>query len=56
MAWNLLFGSDIGLLSLATIAFILGMAVFFIRFFRRSIDEDEARSSAGRNAAGETRT
>ncbi|MBL8473610.1 MAG: DUF3149 domain-containing protein [Rhodocyclaceae bacterium] len=49
MAWNLLFSSDIGLFSLATIAFILGMGVFFVRFFRRSMDEDEAKALAARN-------
>ena len=32
MAWNLLFTSDIGLLSLFTIVFILGMAVYLIRY------------------------
>jgi hypothetical protein len=30
-----LFGTDIGLLSLATIGFIIGMAVFFVIWFMR---------------------
>lgn len=38
-----LFTSDVGLLSLGTIAFILGMAVYFIRYFSKHMAEDEAR-------------
>lgn len=44
MAWNLLFTSDIGLFSLAVIVFILGMAVWFSRYFKRKMLEDEARA------------
>lgn len=40
MAWQLLFGSDIGLLSVFTIVFIVLMAVFFVRFFTKKMDED----------------
>jgi hypothetical protein len=40
MAWKELFSTDIGLLSIATIAFILGMAGFFVRYFTKKIDED----------------
>ncbi|MGA7178084.1 MAG: DUF3149 domain-containing protein [Thiobacillaceae bacterium] len=37
-----LFGSDIGLLSLFTILFMVGMAVFFIVWFvRRATSQDE---------------
>jgi hypothetical protein len=39
MAWKLLFGSDIGLLSVFTIAFILGMAVFFIVYITKKMNE-----------------
>ncbi|MEY4751207.1 MAG: hypothetical protein RIQ60_3421 [Pseudomonadota bacterium] len=39
-----LFTSDVGLMSLSGIAFMLGMAVFFIRYFLRHIQEDAERS------------
>jgi Protein of unknown function (DUF3149) len=42
-----LFTTDVGLMSLAGLAFMLGMAVFFIRYFLRHIREDAAR--AGRD-------
>jgi hypothetical protein len=35
--------SDVGLMSLAGLVFMLGMAVFFIRYFLRHMREDEAR-------------
>ena len=35
-----LFSTDYGLLSLAVIAFILVMAVFFARYFIRHMEED----------------
>lgn len=41
MAWNLLFTSDIGLMSLFVIVFILGMSVFFARYFSKKMHEDE---------------
>ncbi len=40
MAWQELFGTDIGLLSAFTIAFVLVMAVFFVRYFTKKMDED----------------
>ncbi len=40
MAWQLLFGSDIGLLSLATIGFVIVMAVYFIVWFGKKVAED----------------
>ena len=46
MAWKLLFSSDIGLLSLFVIVFVLGMAVWFSRFFKRKMIEDEHRAKA----------
>ena len=45
MAWNLLFTSDIGLFSLAVIVFIIGMAVWFSRYFKRKMLEDETKIS-----------
>jgi len=39
MAWELLFGSDIGLLSLFVIVFTLGMSIFYARFFKRKMSE-----------------
>ncbi|MDR0458454.1 MAG: DUF3149 domain-containing protein [Burkholderiaceae bacterium] len=41
MAWHLLFGSDIGLLSLFTIVFIICMAIYLVFFVRNRIREDE---------------
>lgn len=40
MAWKLLFGSDIGLLSLFTIVFIIAMAFFMVRFYKKQADHD----------------
>jgi len=37
MAWKILFGSDVGLLSLATIGFIIVMAAFFVWYFMGNI-------------------
>ena len=37
-----LFTTDVGLMSIGGIAFMLGMGVFFIRYFIRHIREDEA--------------
>lgn len=36
-----LFGTDIGLLSLFTITFIIGMAIWFYAWFRRKMNHDE---------------
>lgn len=41
-ALKLLFTSDIGLMSLATLVGIIGMGIWFRRFFNKQI-EDEAR-------------
>ncbi len=48
MAWDLLISSDIGLLSLFTIGFILVMAVYLVRFAKRDeawyhIDEEHVQ-------------
>lgn len=42
-ALRLLFTTDIGLLSLFTIVFIIGMGVFFRVFIARKIDEEARR-------------
>jgi len=39
-----LFGTDYGLMSITGIVFMLGMGVFFIRFFKRKMREDAARA------------
>lgn len=44
MAWKELFGSDIGLLSLFTIGFVIVMAGYLYRFAKNHIAEDERRS------------
>jgi hypothetical protein len=44
MAWQDLFRSDFGLVSLGVILFTIGMAVGFARYFSRKMREDEARS------------
>ena len=47
MAWNLLFSSDIGLLSLFTILFIIGMAIYLWRYAKRNMIADEERAKQG---------
>ena len=44
-ALQILFTSDVGLLSLGTIVFMLGMGAFYLRYFMRHMHEDEARSA-----------
>lgn len=44
MAWNLLLTSDIGLMSLFVIVFVIGMSVFFMQYFSKRMREDEALS------------
>jgi hypothetical protein len=44
-----LFTTDVGLMSAAGIAFMLGMAVFFVRYFLRRIREDGERASGGKS-------
>jgi hypothetical protein len=41
-----LFTTDVGLMSVAGIAFMLGMGVFFIRYFLKHIEEDAVRANA----------
>lgn len=40
-----LFTTDVGLMSAAGIAFMLGMGVFYVRFFIRHMDEDAKRAA-----------
>lgn len=39
-----LFTTDVGLMSIGGIAFMLGMGVFFVRYFLRHIQQDAARA------------
>jgi len=51
MAWNLLFTSDIGLLSLFTIAFILVMGVYIGRYAVQHMKSD-AKAQGASGTAG----
>lgn len=42
-ALKLLFGSDIGLLSVFTIGFIVVMAIWFANFYSKKIDEESGK-------------
>ena len=44
MAWKELFSTDIGLLSLFTIGFVIVMGAYLYRFAKTRIAEDERRS------------
>jgi hypothetical protein len=44
MAWELLFGSDLGLMSLGTIVFVIVIAIAYMRYFSAKMEQD------GRNA------
>ena len=46
MAWNLLLSSDIGLLSLFTILFIVGMAIYLFAYVRRHMADEEKVANA----------
>ena len=41
-----LFTSDVGLMSVIGIAFMLGMGVFFVRYFLRHMQEDGEKAAA----------
>ncbi len=41
-----LFTSDVGLMSAAGLLFMLGMGVFYVRYFLRHMHEDELRAKA----------
>ncbi len=44
MAWKLLLGSDIGLLSLFTILFVIVMAIYLYRYVSKKMQEDQAKA------------
>ena len=44
-----LFTSDVGLMSAAGLAFMLGMGVFYLVYFLRHIRQDTERERAGRH-------
>jgi hypothetical protein len=41
-----LFTSDVGLMSISGIVFMLGMGVFYVRYFLKHMKEDEQRAAA----------
>jgi Protein of unknown function (DUF3149) len=43
-----LFTSDVGLMSLSGTVFMLGMGVFFVRYFLRHMQEDGERAALER--------
>jgi hypothetical protein len=51
MAWRELFGSDVGLLSLAVIVYMLCMAVFFVRMFVSKMNSEVPAKPVGSEAA-----
>ncbi|MEI6803934.1 MAG: DUF3149 domain-containing protein [Burkholderiales bacterium] len=40
-----LFSTDYGLMSIGSIIFMLGMGVFFVRYFNRKMNEDAAAAA-----------
>jgi len=40
MAWKLLFGSDVGLMSLVTILIVIVIGIYLYVFFKRKMDEE----------------
>ena len=51
MAWQLLLTSDIGLLSLFTIVFILGLACYIAGYVKKHMKDDADKASLSRPAA-----
>jgi hypothetical protein len=51
MAWNLLFNSDYGLMSLLTIFCVIGIGVFMWRFFRRQVLAEEGAAAPAQDPA-----
>jgi hypothetical protein len=41
-----LFTTDVGLMSIGGIIFMLGMGVFFVRYFQKHMQEDGERAAA----------
>lgn len=54
MAWELLFTSDIGLLSLLTIGFILVMAVYILRYVSQHMKSESREGGISGSAPGLT--
>lgn len=47
MAWKLLFGSDVGLMSLLSILIVIAIGIYLYFFLRRKMAEDEHRGDRG---------
>ena len=47
MAWQELFSTDIGLLSLFTIGFVVVMGMYLYRFAVRNMADDERKAKGG---------
>lgn len=47
-ALKVLFSTDVGLMSLATIGIMLGMGVFYVWYFLKHMRDDSAREAAAR--------
>ena len=45
--WQDLFGTDYGLMSISGIAFMIGMAIWFWRFFKRKMNESAQQAESG---------
>ncbi|RQO62490.1 DUF3149 domain-containing protein [Paucibacter sp. KBW04] len=45
-AWNVLFSTDVGLMSVAGLSITLGLGVFYLRYFLKHIKEDGERAAA----------
>jgi hypothetical protein len=43
-----LFTTDVGLMSIGGITFMLGMGVFYVRYFLKHMKEDELAAQAGK--------
>ncbi len=46
--WKDLLGSDVGLMSLGVIVFMLGMGAFYVRYFLRHMADDAERQGEPR--------
>jgi hypothetical protein len=51
MAWKELFGTEVGLLSLAVILVMLGMGVFFVRMFVNKMNSESPAAPATKGPA-----
>lgn len=46
-ALKVLFSTDVGLMSLAGLTFMLGMGAFFVRYFLKHMHDEEAQQRRG---------